>query len=83
MCYRAIVCLQHFKWSAPSLLPFPCRTAGVIRRPIVLLPLLPEVPDFHLVYRKEDESTATIRSIRAWLKEIIAALELQPAAGEP
>ena len=53
------------------------------RRPIALLPLLPEVPDFHLVYRKEDESTATIRSIRAWLKEIIAAQELQVAAGEP
>lgn len=54
------------------------------RRLTVLLPprILPEAPDFHLIYRKEDASTARIRSIRAWLKEIIAALELQAAACE-
>jgi LysR family transcriptional regulator, glycine cleavage system transcriptional activator len=48
----------------------------------VLLPprILPEAPDFHLVYRKEDASTSRIRSIRRWLKEIVAALEHQAAA---
>jgi LysR family glycine cleavage system transcriptional activator len=48
----------------------------------VLLPprLLPEAPDFHLVYRKEDASTSRIKSIRRWLKEIVASLEHQAAA---
>lgn len=52
------------------------------RRLTVLLPprALPEAPDFHLVYRREDASTARIRSIRAWLKEITAALERQATA---
>jgi LysR family transcriptional regulator, glycine cleavage system transcriptional activator len=50
----------------------------------VLLPprMLPEAPDFHLVYRKEDASAARIKSIRRWLKEIVAALERQAAACE-
>lgn len=48
----------------------------------VLLPprLVPEAPDFHLVYRKEDAGTSRIKSIRRWLKEIVAALEHQAAA---
>jgi LysR family transcriptional regulator, glycine cleavage system transcriptional activator len=48
----------------------------------VLLPprLLPEAPDFHLVYRKEDASTSRIKSIRRWIKDIVAALEHQAAA---
>jgi DNA-binding transcriptional LysR family regulator len=54
------------------------------RRLAVLLPprILPEAPDFHLVYRKEDASTARIRSIRRWLKEIVAALGLQATTCE-
>jgi LysR family transcriptional regulator, glycine cleavage system transcriptional activator len=48
----------------------------------VLLPprTLPEAPDFHLVYRKEDASTSRIKSIRRWVKEIASALEHQAAA---
>src|SRR5262249_42669815 len=42
---------------------------------------LPEAPDFHLIYRKEDASIARIRSIRRWLKEVVATLERQEAAG--
>jgi LysR family transcriptional regulator, glycine cleavage system transcriptional activator len=50
----------------------------------VLLPprTLPEAPDFHLVYRKQDAATLRIKSIKRWLKEIVAALEHQAAACE-
>ncbi len=54
------------------------------KRLTVLLPprALSEAPDFHLIYRREDASTARIKAIRRWLKEIAAALERQAAACE-
>jgi DNA-binding transcriptional LysR family regulator len=54
------------------------------RRLSVLLPprALPEAPDFHLIYRREDASTARIRSIRRWIKAIVASLEREAKACE-
>jgi len=54
------------------------------KRLAVLLPprALPEAPDFHLVYRREDAGTVRIKSIRRWLKAIVAALERQALACE-
>jgi LysR family glycine cleavage system transcriptional activator len=34
-----------------------------------------ENPAFHLVYRKEDANTTKIKTVRKWLKEVIAELE--------
>ena len=71
--------LWHWKlWQAAALVA-PLVSSGRLN---VLLPprLLPEAPDFHLVYRKEDASTSRIKSIRRWIKEIVAALEHQAAA---
>ncbi|MHC2332912.1 LysR substrate-binding domain-containing protein [Bradyrhizobium sp. USDA 4454] len=38
---------------------------------------LPEAPDFHLVYRAEDATTARIKSIKRWIEEVAATLERQ------
>jgi LysR family transcriptional regulator, glycine cleavage system transcriptional activator len=66
---------------APMPLVAPLVSSG---RLTMLLPPrpLPEAPDFHLVYRKEDAGTSRIKSIRRWIKEIVVALERQAAACE-
>lgn len=60
------------------LAPFPL-TASVVaagRLKTIFRPSLPmESPDFHLLYRKEDANTAKIKTVRKWLKDIIAELE--------
>ena len=67
---------------APLPLVAPLVSSG---RLTVLLPprALPEAPDFHLIYRRQDANTARIKSIRRWLKQIVSALERQAAACEP
>jgi DNA-binding transcriptional LysR family regulator len=63
---------------APLPLVAPLVASG--RLAVLLRPrALPEAPDFHLVYRKEEASSTKIKSIRRWLKEIAAALERQAA----
>jgi DNA-binding transcriptional LysR family regulator len=54
------------------------------KRLALLLPprVLPQAPDFHLVYRREDANTARIKSIRQWLRDITALLERQAKACE-
>jgi LysR family glycine cleavage system transcriptional activator len=67
------------------LAPLPLVAPLVSAKRLAVLPpprALPEAPDFHLIYRREDAGTARIKSIRRWLKEIVAALERQAAACE-
>lgn len=60
------------------LAPFPL-TASVVaagRLKALFRPsLLMDKRDFHLVYRKEDATSAKIKAIRKWLKDVIAELE--------
>jgi LysR family glycine cleavage system transcriptional activator len=60
------------------LAPFPL-TASVVatgRLKTIFRPsLLMENRDFHLVYRKEDANTTKIKTVRKWLKDVIAELE--------
>ncbi|MCA6100497.1 LysR substrate-binding domain-containing protein [Bradyrhizobium australafricanum] len=61
---------------APLPLVAPLVSSGRLKM-LVKPRTLPEAPDFHLVYRTEDATTARIKSIRRWVEEIAATLERQ------
>ena len=60
------------------LAPFPLAASVVAAGRLKALfrpSLLMDKRDFHLVYRKEDATSAKIKAIRKWLKDVIAELE--------